>query len=379
MVNLIYSGKYTNVEACQISNDILKETFQEAMAIHKTLLLHNKKIAYFFIDPLLNAFEAANQFYFNIFECKAISKINTYKSGASPIQALADAKELIESGLYDAVFLFGHEPLLTTKRVYGKEAVTKAMSIFDSHTIIQCYNELAHKLCDELELSEDRFMQLSDQLYSNYLRTYTRVTGYEVSKLRGRALDELHADLFKLTDCANPNIDFSGGLILANDESATLLQISPKDRITVSGVSYAMVAGSPEKISEIVGTKDNIFPHLRTAFQQAEQQSNIKVIEHLYNRNLYLESYTCYPPVPIALLLVSGIISSIDELPHFLDQYDITITGGMNLAKAPWNNPALNGMIEMYQKLKKGPVSYGLVHGNGGIGEVQGIAIFERK
>ena len=50
----------------------------------------------------------------------------------------------------------------------------------------------------------------------------------------------------------------------------------------------------------------------------------------------------------------------------------------MNFARAPWNNPALNGLIEMVNTMKDGPVKYGLIHGNGGIGEIQGVAILER-
>ncbi len=378
MLNIIYSGKITDIRGGQICNKVLQETFKEAIELHRKLLSNNKKIAYFFIDPLLNSFEAANQFYFGVFECETIGKINTYKSGASPIQALADAKELIECGLYDAVLIFGYEPLLTNKQIFGKEAVTKAMSIFEDHSIIQCYNEMAHRLCRELGLTEKEFVRLFDQLFMNYYKTYKRVAESEISQDRGRKLDDHHGDLFKLTDCANPNIDFSGGMILANEDTANFLQIPEKDKIKVSGVKYFSVEGSPQRIDNIVGKKEhNIFPHLRNAFLQAQGQSKINVVEEFKKRNLYLEVYTCYPPVPIAFLTATGMIETIDQLPELLEGYEITITGGMNFARAPWNNPALNGIIDMYQKLQEGTVSYGLVHGNGGIGETQGVAILE--
>ncbi|OLN28807.1 hypothetical protein DSOL_3884 [Desulfosporosinus metallidurans] len=50
----------------------------------------------------------------------------------------------------------------------------------------------------------------------------------------------------------------------------------------------------------------------------------------------------------------------------------------MNFARAPWNNPALNALIDMCKAMRKGVKNYGLVHGNGGIGEIQGVAILER-
>jgi hypothetical protein len=49
----------------------------------------------------------------------------------------------------------------------------------------------------------------------------------------------------------------------------------------------------------------------------------------------------------------------------------------MNLARGAWNNPALNGLITMYQRMSEGDESIGLVHGNGGLGYRQGVAILE--
>ncbi len=376
-MNIIYAGKITAKEEHQLTISAVKETFKEAIELHWKLVANQKRIAYFFIDPLLHSFEAANQFYFEVFECDTIDKLNTYKSGASPIQALSDAKELINAGLYDLVMIFGYEPLLSNKRKYGKEEVTKAMSIFESYTIIQSYNEIAHQLCIKLGISKDQFRSFADQLFQNYHQTYERLLDQEVPSKRGRQLDDMHADLFKLTDCANPNIDFSGGLILANEETSNLLGNS--HRITVSGVKYVSVKGTPHHIDEIVSKNGTIFPHLKEAFLKATDQSAVDVVREFKNRNLYLEVYTCYPPIPTAFLLASGLIENIDELPQFLQQYEVTITGGMNFARAPWNNPSLNALIDMYFKLKETNVKYGMVHGNGGIGEIQGVAILEDR
>lgn len=377
-MNIIYSGKITDLKGGYLSNDILRETFKEAIGINQQLKYNNKKLAYFFIDPLINSFEAANQFYFNVFNCDVIEKINTYKSGASPIQALSDAKELLDSGLYDAVFIFGYEPLLTNKQIFGKEAIVKAMSIFEKQSIIQCYNEIAHLLCKQLEIDEKEFVSFFDLLFHNYSKTFTRLTGSPLLEDRGRNLDVLNADLFKLTDCANPNIDFAGGIILANDQTIDLLRVPNKKKIKVSGVKYVTVEGSPEKLAKIVGKKETIFPHLKIALRDAQSQAKVNVVEELKKQNLLLELYTCYPPVPIAFLLASGMITNVRELPAFLELYELTVSGGMNLARAPWNNPALNGLIDMYDKLMEGSVTYGLVHGNGGIGEMQGIALLEK-
>ena len=48
-----------------------------------------------------------------------------------------------------------------------------------------------------------------------------------------------------------------------------------------------------------------------------------------------------------------------------------------NIARAPWNNPALNAVIAMYETLcaRSAPATVGAVHGNGGLGYRQGVAI----
>ncbi|MDP4158746.1 MAG: hypothetical protein Q8911_03140 [Bacillota bacterium] len=377
MTNIIYAEKLIDREGNQITRERLKEGFKDAIEINKKLILDNKRIAYFFIDPLLNNFEAANSFYFSILGCNSLDKINTYKSGASPVQSLFDARELIENDLYDAVFIFGYDPLLTNKQVYGKDLIKQAMDIFNGRSILECYNLISHKMCEVLKISKELFFQLTDGLYRNYLKTYTKTIGQEVSYDRGRLLDDLNGDLFRITDCANPNIDFAGGVILVNDKTAKILNIRNK-RIKVAGVKYSMVAGMPENIDQIVGSKENIFPHLRSSFLVAQHEAKINVIEEFRNKNLLLDLYTCYPPIPLAFLLTTQMVESVWELPLFLSNYEITITGGMNFARAPWNNPALNGLIEMCKMMSNEAVNYGLVHGNGGIGEIQGVAILER-
>ena len=377
MATIIYSEKLTDRAGNSITPEVLKEAFEEAITINKNLSSNHKRIAYLFIDPLLNSFEAANNFYFGVMGCPSIAKINTYKSGASPVQALSDAQELIDHDLYDAAFIFGYDPLLTNKQVYGKDVIKEAMNIFNGKSILECYNLISHKLCEEMEISKEFFFQLTEGLYMNYHKTYTKNTRQKIPYNRGRLLDDLKGDLFRITDCANPNIDFAGGIILVNDKTADFLNIK-HERITVSGVKYSMVSGVPDNINNIVGSKDKLFTHLRSSFLEAQHQANINVLEEFRSGNLRLELYTCYPPIPLAFLLTTKIVGSIRELPEFLLNYELTITGGMNFARAPWNNPALNGLIEMVNTMKDGPVKYGLIHGNGGIGEIQGVAILER-
>lgn len=186
IATIIYSEKLTDRVGNKLTPERLKEVFKEAITINRKLSDHHKRVAYFFIDPLLNSFEAANDFYFGILGCHSIAKINTYKSGASPLQALFDAKELIDQDLYDAVFIFGYEPLLTNKQVYGKEVIKQAMDIFRGQSILECYNLISHRMCAELGISKEFFFQLTDGLYRNYQKTYAKNTGQDVAYDRGR-------------------------------------------------------------------------------------------------------------------------------------------------------------------------------------------------
>ncbi|CAN5456015.1 hypothetical protein BH10PLA1_BH10PLA1_04670 [soil metagenome] len=65
--------------------------------------------------------------------------------------------------------------------------------------------------------------------------------------------------------------------------------------------------------------------------------------------------------------------------PALLAEHPVTIGGGMNIARAAWNNPALNGLIAMYETLDAdSTATAGAVHGNGGLGYRQGVAILEK-
>lgn len=375
---IIYAKKISFQEENKLSPQIIKSYFHHAIEMNNILAAENKRVAYFFIDPLLRSFEAANGFYFGILKCNTIKKINTYKTGAGPIQAITDAGELIKNDLYDAIFIFGHDPLRSDTRNYGRDTIKKAMEIFEDFSLVKCYDLLARQLCRETDISIDEFRELADGLFNNYSRTFQNKSGTLLDSSRGKILRNLGTDLFCLTDCANPNIDFAGGLIVANNRTAEQLNI-PKDRqVKVSGSAYSIVKGSPNAIDSITGKGNDLFPHLKEAFLRAQAESQIDIIREFKNKNLLLEAYTCYPPIPVALLLATGFVRNSNEINDFLKHHEITVTGGMNLARAPWNNPALNGLIEVTELLVTGNLQYGMVHGNGGIGEAQGITVLER-
>lgn len=381
MANILYGKKIIAREGKGIDPETLPEVFSEAAVFMKKLSDAGMRVAHAFIDPLLKGFEAGNQFYFKVLQCEKIDKLNYYRTGAGPVHALHDAKERIDTGFYDAVFIFGYEPLLSIRNHSGKDAIQRAMNdILEGSNIPKIYNGLAEILCREFDLSEESFSLFADALYKNYLRTFSRLHPEEnPSPSRGRNLAGIGAPLFSLSDCANPNLDFAGGILVGNDAVASLLGIPEEKRIRVCSVKQTMKEADPEKLGNIAGTKANPFPHLREILQALAEEGELDFRAEFERKKLLLDVYTCYPPIPMAFLLASGLIEKIEDLPAFLEKGEITLTGGMSLGGAPWNNPALHGLVRMWEELLRSSACYGLVHGNGGIGEAQGVALLAKR
>ncbi len=138
----------------------------------------------------------------------------------------------------------------------------------------------------------------------------------------------------------------------------------------VAGVGLGFTENGIENIPTIAS-----YGHLADAYRIACSQTEMEFTSEYLKRKALIEVYTCYPVVPMAFLSASGIASSIKDIPVILEEHDVTVTGGMNLARAPWNNPALNSLITMHDLLSNGPLKIGAVHGNGGLGFSQGVVI----
>jgi hypothetical protein len=81
--------------------------------------------------------------------------------------------------------------------------------------------------------------------------------------------------------------------------------------------------------------------------------------------------------VPLAFLVETGLAEgTVASLRAALQTAPLTVTGGMNLARAPWNNPVLHALAVMWARLRQeARVEAGLLHGNGGLGGWQGLAV----
>jgi hypothetical protein len=179
-------------------------------------------------------------------------------------------------------------------------------------------------------------------------------------------------------DCANPMVNFSGRLLITGADITEKLGVDRSQwlKVKAAGLSRLMVMGQ-------IFLKDIAkYNHLQQAYKEACDEANVDLVHQFKCGEALLETYTCYPVVPMAFLLVSGLIQALEDIPDVLTKHSITITGSMNLARAAWNNPALNALMMMHNRLcddKGGDhEKLGLIHGNGGLGYRQEIAIVAR-
>jgi len=296
-----------------------------------------------------------------------------FRSGCAPIMALEHAVKLIQSGEASAIIISADEPLKTG---YSREQRHELMAIYEGdESILDWYNKLALEFMNQQSIDKSAFITLSKQFFSNYQGTYQHLIDSSKAHF-GMPSEQWFnhvTSLFRGVDCANPLVDFSGKLLLCNDDISRL--IGAKDSVCVAGVNCQELSTADERQS-----LDKIaqYQHLQQAFTVASTQANVNFKLEFEHKNALLEVYTCYPVVPMAFLLSNGFVSSAQALLPWLENNEITVTGGMNLARAPWNAPTLNALITMTQQLANSDKQYGLVHGNGGLGYRQGVAILSK-
>ncbi|WP_293268710.1 hypothetical protein [Neptunomonas sp.] len=297
---------------------------------------------------------------------------NHFRSGCAPIMALEHAQKLIKQG-HQAVIISGDDAV---KSGYQREERHKLMSVYaDDYSIAQLYNDLTDEFIKRHKISDTTFLELADALFTNHSRSH------DIAKQQQRAHFPTPdakwfnpvTKLFRGVDCANPLVDFSGRLLLCSESLTQQLNVHQNKTVSISGVGLGLLDIDEAQQLSLIAK----YEHLSDAYQQACQQAGVDLNTLIIDNKVLMEIYTCYPIVPLAFLMSSGLVTSLNEVPDFLNQHLLTITGGMNLARAPWNNPALNGLIEMFHLLNTDSQQYGMVHGNGGIGYRQGVAILK--
>ena len=336
--------------ADQIINEV-GDFIQTDQVIHQAKT-HNLKTTLLTIDPLSAGWHTPIE-------------ANHFRSGNSPIAACEYAKKLLNDGLADCVIIEGNDPL---KSGYGRLERQAMMEIYQDSSLIELYTQLAKNWCKKVGLSFDEFTKLSENLFENYYQTFYHKTG---QSRPNKKWFQFLTPLFRGVDCANPIIDYHGRMILGERKAIQTLGLKIKDLIEIKGVSTQNI---PEE--NLTPTRIVAYRHLTHAYQFACKEANINFAMLFKSNQALLEVYTCFPIVPLAFLLATKICHDISDLQDTIKNYPLTITGGMNLAKGPWNNPVLHTIIDMNTLLHQANTpNIAGIHGNGGLGEKQGFLI----
>ncbi len=294
---------------------------------------------------------------------------NSFRSGCGPIEALAQAQQLIEHGSH-AVVITAEDYIKTG---FSRAERLEKMSIYGiGYPLTEAYTELSQAFMQLHQIDDDQFKALASALFDNHQASYAAIEG-QSPQIEPKWF-EFITPLFRGVDCANPLVDFSGRLLLCSDELRQQLCLDKSDVLELAGVGLGQAAGDGKAhLSEI-----SRYQHLTQAYQECCRRAEVDFCREFKAHRALLEVYTCYPVVPLAFLLSSGLVDSLDEVPHFLQQYPVTVTGGMNLARAAWNTPTLNALVECFQGLLDSDKDMAMVHGNGGLGYRQGVALLRK-
>jgi hypothetical protein len=290
------------------------------------------------------------------------------KGACAPIEALITAREAIAARATDAVLISGTDPIKTTFAENPHER-DRLMRVYGERTFLSAYDELADALRARLRLSEREFAHLAECLFENYWSTWK-----QLHPDAARPAEKWFAKVtphFRGVDCANPNIDFDGALLATTREYALAVGCEPADCAAIKGMSVERQSDDGiEHIPDIVS-----YEHLAAAYHDACEQAGLPIGELLVAGRARIEIYTCYPVVPIAFLYQTGLAHDPDSATEFLTHHPATITGGLNLARAPWNNSTLSTMIQATHMIRADRALIIGVHSVAALGYKQAFAI----
>jgi hypothetical protein len=289
------------------------------------------------------------------------------KSACAPIEALIESNGRIAAGELDAVLITGTDLIKSEFAGRGAER-DRLMLAYGDHTFLKAFDELAGVLREHLSLSSREFDELADGLFENYWRTWSALhTGAVRPDQRWFEKVTPH---FRGVDCANPSIDFEGALLATTSERAFAVGCDPAIAVAVQGMSVAQRCDDGiEHIPEII-----FYDHLKSAYEEACGQAGLDVGELWLGGDARVEIYSCYPVVPIAFLFATSLAGDASEMKRLLAEHPVTITGGLNLGRAPWNNSTLSAIVQAVGMIRSGTSIIG-VHSNAALGYKQGFLV----
>ncbi len=298
------------------------------------------------------------------------TKENHFRSGCAPVLALDEAVSVLKQNPDVCVVVKGQDFL---RSQYSSAERRRLMRVYQGMEIYEAYDYLAKEYTKKVGFSASEFKLIAEALFENYKRTFLEKKGRDGFPLPARRWYDFVTELFRGVDCANPVIDFSGKLVLVSSSLVKELPEQYRRGISVKAVATEVLDfDGPDYVLELAE-----YGHLKRVFERTLDETGINFRRMFLDRKLLVELYTCFPVVPLAFLLETGLASNFAEVMDIIENIPLTVTGGMNLGRAPWNNPVLNSVIQICEKLEEDQI--GACHGNGGLGYAQGFCLLEKE
>lgn len=294
-----------------------------------------------------------------------------FKSGASAMAAIEKGRKLLATNKADLILIKGRDFLKTEYERSAREGFMKLYR--KKHTAMDGYERLVPLFLKHHKLSEKEYFLIRDALFENYFRTWKNISP-EAALPESKWFLPLTKH-FRGVDCANPNIDYSGQIILTNKKTAELLKVPKKKRVQILGNTFTKLpVDGFESLPKIAP-----YLHLKQTANKTIKEAKIDFKTEFLEGRALMDAYTCYPVVPMGLILQLGLVKKLNEIPELLKWHEVTVTGGLNLGRAAWNLTSLNALIVMRDKLlAEKEIRFGLVHGNGSLGNQQGITVLSK-
>jgi hypothetical protein len=289
------------------------------------------------------------------------------KSACAPIEGVVAEREGIKAETVDAVLISGVDHIKSDFAGRPGER-DRLMRAYGELTFLAAFDLVADAFRMRVSMTLHEFEDLAERLFENYWATWEALhPRAERPDDRWFAKVTTH---FRGVDCANPNLDFDGALLVTTPEQALSAGCDPARIVDIRGVALEQRCDDEiECIGEIVA-----YEHLSAAYEDACRQAGLDVRKLLLDGRARIEVYTCFPVVPIAFLLATGLAPDADQMRDFLRAYPVTITGGLNLGRAPWNNSTLNAIVQATEMIRSGTPIIG-IHSNAALGYKQGFTV----
>ena len=299
---------------------------------------------------------------------------NRLRCACSPMTAINRAKELFATGEADAIVIHGRDYLKSDYR-NRKAKRNRLMEIYGEGKgqILDGYDELAGEFLKFWGIGLAEFHQTAEAIFENHLRVWK--TAHPNGPFPGPEWYEPISKHFRGVDCANPSVDFEGCLVVADAGAVKKCGFDKGALVRITGCAVEQACeDSLETIPQIVP-----YDHLARAYRDACREAGADFSDLFLANRALLEVYTCYPVVPMGFLLSSGMVADFSEIAEFANRHALTVTGGLNLAKAPWNNTTLQAFAAMNASLLSDDAPrYGGIHSVGALGYLQAFAVLER-